>query len=686
MKKVLIFSFAASATFLLSRCGNNGNNKVVVDADRPDVLLSDMDTTADPSKDFFQYANGGWLKRNPIPSTESSWGIFQLVDLETNARLKKISEDAAKNTSAEKGSSTQLISDFWFTGMDSAAIDKMGAAPLDEEMKKIDAIKDVKGVLDIVAQMQSYRMGPFFGMYVGQDAKNSEVMALQFSQGGLGMPNKDYYFKKDPQTVKVRLAYEMYMHKTFELLGRSSEDAQKIGHDILKLETALARSSRELEDLRDPYANYHKMKVAEFNKLCPAVDWPAMIANVGAKNIDEVIIGQPEFFTKLDSVLKHFPLPVLQNYLRWQLLSGFGDKLGGQYEQLSFEFYEHTLRGQEKQKPRWKRVMDDENALIGEMLGQLFVKEFFSEKTKQRYEKLVDAVIASYEDHIKALDWMSEATKQKALTKLHAITKKVGYPDKWKDFSKMEIGRQPYVRNIINAEKWWWNYDINKLGKPVDRTEWDMPPQEYNAYYEPSNNEIVLPAAIFFIPGVPDSLADDAMVYGYAAASTIGHELTHGFDDEGRQYDEKGNLSSWWTAEDSVKFAKRTQLYVNQFSNYVVLDSLHVNGKATLGENIADLGGLMIALDAFKKTDQYKSGKKIGGLTPLQRYFLGYSLGWLLQQKNERLSNQILTDVHAPAFLRVNGPFSNIPDFYSAFNIKEGAPMWRPDSIRVKIW
>ena len=277
MKKVLIFSLLASVISLLYCCGNNASNKLVTDVSRTDVLRTDMDSTADPSRDFFQYANGGWLKRNPIPSTESSWGIFQLVDLETNARLKKISEDAAKNTSAEKGSSTQLIGDFWFTGMDSASIDKMGAVPLDEEMKKIDAIKDVKGVLEMVSQMQMYRMGPFFGMYVGQDAKNSEVMALQFSQGGLGMPNRDYYFKKDPQTKRVRQEYEKYISKTFELGGKSEPEAGKIATDIMKLETSLARSSRELEDLRDPYANYHKMKVAEFSKLCPAVDWPAMI-------------------------------------------------------------------------------------------------------------------------------------------------------------------------------------------------------------------------------------------------------------------------------------------------------------------------------------------------------------------------------------------------------------------------
>jgi putative endopeptidase len=351
-----------------------------------------------------------------------------------------------------------------------------------------------------------------------------------------------------------------------------------------------------------------------------------------------------------------------------------------------FRFHGKVISGKKEQLPRWKKVLDAENGLMGEVLGQLFVKEYFPETAKKRYEKLVEAIRDTYRERIKTLDWMSAETKAKALTKLNKISKKVGYPEKWKDFSSLEINRDSYVGNIMKANKFWYTYELSKLGKPVDRTEWDMTPQTYNAYYNPSNNEIVLPAAIFTIPGMRDEEVDDAVVYGYAGASTIGHEITHGFDDEGRQFDADGNLKSWWTKADGDKFNAKAALMVKQFNDFVVLDSLHVNGKATLGENIADLGGIVLGFEAFKKTAQYKAGKKINGLTPQQRYFLGYALGWLGAQRNERLANQILTDVHSPANLRVNGPFANLPEFYEAFGIKQGNPMWRPEAVRVKIW
>ena len=339
-----------------------------------------------------------------------------------------------------------------------------------------------------------------------------------------------------------------------------------------------------------------------------------------------------------------------------------------------------------EQKPRWKRVLDAQENALGDALGQLFVKEFFPEAAKLRYTKMVDGVKEAYAENISALDWMSAETKAKALDKLKKVTKKVGYPDKWKDFSAMTIDRSSFVRNVINANKWWYNYNVSKLGKPVDRTEWDMTPQTYNAYYNPSNNEIVLPAAIFMIPGYSDAEVDDAVAYGYAAASTIGHEITHGFDDQGRQYDAAGNLVAWWLPEDSIKFTERAKMLVDQFNEFVAVDTMHVRGEATLGENIADLGGVVLGLKAFKKTEQYKKGEKIGNYTPLQRYFMGYALGWMTQQTKERLARQIMTDVHAPANLRVNGPFVNVPEFYEAFNVNPTNKMWRDPAKRVKIW
>ena len=372
--------------------------------------------------------------------------------------------------------------------------------------------------------------------------------------------------------------------------------------------------------------------------------------------------------------------------MQWHLVNGFAEVLSKPFDDENFNFYGKLLDGKKEQRPRWKRVLDNEEAGMGELLGQLYVQKYFSDKTKHRYEKMVNDIMDAFRDRVNKLDWMSPVTKEKALAKLAAVTKKVGYPDKWKDYSALSINRDSYVQNVMRANVWAFNYQLNKLGKPVDRTEWDMTPQTYNAYYNPSNNEIVLPAAIFIIPGVPDSLADDALVYSYDGGSTIGHELTHGFDDEGRQYDAKGNLSDWWTKDDGTKFNERSKLMINQFSNYVVLDSLHVNGKACLGENIADLAGVLLGYDAFQKTQQAKEGKPIAGFTPNQRYFLGYALSWLGNQRDERTARQILTDVHAPAFLRVNGPVSDIPAFYEAFNVKSGDPMYWADSLRVKIW
>ena len=379
-------------------------------------------------------------------------------------------------------------------------------------------------------------------------------------------------------------------------------------------------------------------------------------------------------------------MSVWKNYLRFQTISSYADYLNNKIDEEDFRFYSKVIRGKKEQLPRWKRALIWEEHAMGEILGQSFVKDNFPAKTKQRYVTMCDDVFAAFADRIKNLDWMSDSTKQKSLAKLNTVVKKVGYPDVWKDFSALKINDKSIVENIRNSNVFWFNYNINKLNKPVDRTEWEMTPQTYNAYYNPSNNEIVLPAGIFIIPGFVDENIDDAVVYGYAGASTIGHEITHGFDDEGRQFDEKGNLKNWWLKEDEDFFKVKADKYIEQFNNYIVLDSMHINGEATLGENIADLGGLVIALDAFKKTTQYKEGKLIDGFTPLQRYFLGYALGWLGHQRDEELATRVLTDVHSPAFLRVNGPFSNIEEFYEAFSIKKGDKMYKPESERVKIW
>jgi putative endopeptidase len=396
-------------------------------------------------------------------------------------------------------------------------------------------------------------------------------------------------------------------------------------------------------------------------------------------------VGQPEFYTALNDELHTTSLDDWKSYLQFHLIQSYSSYLDSASYENAFT-YSQSLSGVKERRPRWKRVLDAEQSTMGEALGQLFVKKYFSEKAKKRYGDLVEAIREAYKERIKKLTWMSEVTKQKALAKLASISKKVGYPDKWKDFSTLIIDDGPYVLNIQRARTWWHNYNINKLGKPVDRTEWSMTPQTYNAYYNPSNNEIVLPAGIFTVPGYKDEDLDDALVYGYAAAGTIGHEITHGFDDEGRQYDARGNLTNWWTKKDSTEFSNREQMIIRQFDEFNPVDTLHVNGNATQGENIADLGGLLLGLDAFKKTPAYKKNGKIGGLTPLQRYFIGYALGWLSEERKERLASQVMTDVHAPAKERVNGPVVNVPEFYEAFHVKPGDKMYLPDSLRVKIW
>ncbi len=463
-------------------------------------------------------------------------------------------------------------------------------------------------------------------------------------------------------------------------------DAKNKSVAIFKLETQLARASRKLEDLRDPYKNYNKYPVSGLSKLTADMNWQQWLETAGIKNLDTVIIGQPEFLTAVNNALKTESIDTWKDYLKWNLIHETAGLLNPQLEAANFEFYGKTLSGVKKQRPRWKRVLDQEEEAMGEALGQLFVKEYFNEKAKKRYNDMVEDIREALKERIKKLTWMSEPTKAKALDKLAKMHKKVGYPDKWRDFSAMDIKDQPYVRNVIAAREWWHKDEIGKLGKPVDREEWHMTPQTYNAYYNPSNNEIVLPAGIFTVPGKRDEELDDALVYGYAAASTIGHEITHGFDDQGAQYDAAGNLKNWWTQEDEANFKARTKVMVNQFDKYIAVDDLHINGKATLGENIADLGGVLLGWDAFVKKEQYKKGEKIAGLNPAQRFFLGYSLGWLYSTRKESLAQQILTDVHSPAKFRVNGPFSDVDAFYDVFKVKAGDAMYIPDSLRVRIW
>ncbi|MDR3626062.1 MAG: M13 family metallopeptidase [Ignavibacteriaceae bacterium] len=661
------------------------NSGLAQEIQKGDFLTQAIDSTINPGVDFFKYATGTWMKNNPIPATEKAWGIWNLVQEETYTRLKTILEES-ENTKSSAGSNEQKVGDFYFSGMDSAGIERQGISVLKPELDKINSIKSKDDLLEVAALLQKEGVNALCGIFVDQDQMKSDQWALYLWQGGLGLPNREYYFRNDARTENIRNEYKKHVDKIIGLLGEGESSSANIANSIYQIEIFLADSSRKLEDLRDPYRNYNKMAVSDIQKISPSINWKQFFTNIGAENVDSIIVGQPEFYKALSEAVDKFSIDQWKAYLKWQLVNSYADRLGSAFDTENFHFRGTIMSGVTEQRPRWKRVQDAVEEAMGELLGQVYVKKYYSPETKKRYEILVDNMISAFADRIKKLDWMGDSTKEKALYKLSKIIKKVGYPDKWKDFSKLSVDRDSYARNTVNSRIFWFERDINKLGKPVDRTEWNMTPQTYNAYYNPSNNEIVLPAAMFIVPGVPDSMLDDAVIYSYAGASTIGHEMTHGFDDQGRQYDEKGNLSDWWTKQDGEKFTERTKLMVEQFNNYVVLDSMHINGSATQGENIADLGGLVIGFDAFKKTEQYKEGKTINGLTPSQRFWLGYAYSWLGHYRPEATANQVLTDVHSPNFLRVNGPFSDIPDFYEAFGIKEGQPMWRPSDKRVKIW
>ncbi|MDE3214535.1 MAG: M13 family metallopeptidase [Bacteroidota bacterium] len=651
---------------------------------KPDVLASHLDTTIKPGNDFFDYANGGWIKKNPIPADESGWGIFTLVPNEILQRLHKIdSEDAAMN--APKGTAEQKIGDYWKAAMDTAEIEQAGIQPLKPFLDSIAAIHDASSLQNTMVVLNRQGVSGAFGLYVDQDTKNSESEVLQMSQSGLGLPEREFYLKMDSTSIAIRNAYVKHMATFLAMLGTDSMKAKESARNILSMETTLAKASSSLEELRDPYKNYHKYATAALSKKFPGINWKQCLEAYGVSGADSVIVGQPLYYKKLGEVFHSVSIDTWKDYLRYRLTEDFAPALPDAFGREEFSFSK-LFSGEQVRKPRWKRVIREEEGAMGELMGQVYVKKYFSDSTKKRYSQLVENVRAALRHRIENLKWMSDSTKQKALIKLAAMKKKVGYPDKWKDFSPLQITPNSCFQNMLNANIFWHNYNINKLGKPVDKTEWDMYPQTYNAYYNDSKNEIVLPAAAFIIPGYNDDELDDAVVYGYMAASTIGHEMTHGFDDEGRQYDANGNLRPWWTPEDSVKFAQRAQVLVNQFSKYVVVDTFKINGKATLGENIADLGGVLLGLDAFKQTAQYKKSEKIAGFTPVQRFFLGYALSWMQNERPQLLRTLVLIDVHSPEKFRVNGIMPNVDEFYKAFGVKPGDSMYIPESERARIW
>jgi len=651
-----------------------------------DPLITNRDTTVNVNDDFFSYANGVWFKRNPIPASENSNGIFRTIGDTINAQIKNICEKSAKETNAAKGSNEQKIGDFYASGMDTLAIEKAGLKPLASDMQRIDAIQDVPSLLATIGYLHTIGVAPGFEFFVGQDDKISDKNAIFLWQGGLGMGNRDYYFNTDKETAAIRAEYGKHLNAMLKLMGNDAATAEAGAATIMKMETELAKSSRKLEALRDPIKNYNKMDIAQLSAMTPNINWQSVIPTMGIAKADTIIVGQPEFVAAFNKTVKSYSIADWKTYLKWNLVNTYALYLNYAIDQQNFHFYYTIMNGSTEQRPRWKRVVEQTNVSLGELIGQVYVSDYLPKGTKEKLLEIGNNIRDVYAVHIQKLDWMSEATKKKALKKLSKIVMKVGYPDHWKDMSSVAISRDSYSANVMAANKWKYKYMVNKFGKPVDRTEWSMYPQTYNAYYSSSNNEIVVPACNILVPGFEGRMPDDAVLYGIIGGSTFGHEITHGFDDQGSQYDEKGNLNNWWTPEDLAKFKAKTKLIVAQFNKFEPLPGKFVNGDATQGENIADLGGAVMGYEAFKKRPQYKNQEKISGLTPDQRYFMAFSYAWLVNMKKEALAQRLMIDVHSPAQYRINGPLANMPEFYKAFGIKPGSKMYQPDSLRVVIW
>ncbi len=646
------------------------------------IERSNMDFSIKPGDNFYLYANGNWLKKNPVPSSQTRWGNFNILAENNEIRLKKLAEEAMSNP--QDDSVSGRVGRFYASYMDSLALEKEGFAPIKSILKTISQLKSKKDILNQMSIMRTEGLGsPFFGFSVAQDSKNASAYITRLSQGGTTLPDRDYYLKNNNRMVEIRKAYFNYMQNLFELIGNDEALATAKAKSILDLETALASIQMSRVEMRDPDKTYHKYSVSGLNDLTPSWDWPLMLATLGVAKADSIVINNPAFFKSADAIFTALPLEVLRNYLEWNVLKTAAPFLSHDFVQYNFEF-ESELSGQREIKPRWQRASSLTDRMLGDLIGQLYVRKYFNQAAKQRMLSLVNNVQETFASRINALPWMSGATKEQALIKLKAIVNKIGFPDKWKNYEGLAISRDHLFENIENIAKYRYHEMVDKLGKPVDKTEWGMTPPTINAYYSPVNNEIVFPAGILQYPFF-DFNADDAVNYGGIAA-VIGHELTHGFDDQGRKFAANGNLHNWWAKEDATKFDELAQMVISQYNGFVVNDSLHVNGKLTLGENLADLGGLAIAYQAFKNTPEGKSDVKIDGFTPDQRFFLSWAQVWRGNILPQEAAQRILTDPHSPGMYRVNGVVPNMDAWYKAFNITPGDKMYKPENERIKVW
>jgi putative endopeptidase len=680
--KILLISCSAVLLTFYSFKANDGvNNAKIEEVKSKPIDLANFNLAVKPGDDFYEYVNGGWLKRNPIPATETRWGSFNILDDATRNRVRILIDETAKKDKAEQGSAAQKIRDFYNTGMDSLRIEEMGSSPLIPMFQLVDNLKSKKDLFSLVSSLHKKGIGCFFRFYIGQDDKISTQMIVNLNQGGLGLPDKDYYLKNDNESVSIR---QQYMGLIENLLNKAQQKGAA-ADEILKFETMLANASRSRVDLRDPEKNYNKMPLEKFYASIPEISLNRYFEGIGIQP-EEVLVGQPEFFTALNKAVEATSLETIKGYLKWCIINDRAATLSREFVKPDFEFFQGVLSGAKEMKPRWKRVSGSMNGTMGELIGQLYVERYFTIDAKKRVESMVNNLTAAYKERIESRKWMNDITKKAALEKLEKVIRKLAYPDKWRDYNKLEVKTDSYCENVNRASEFWFNYNLDKLGKPVDKSEWGMSPQTINAYYNPGFNEIVFPAAIMQPPFF-DPTADDAVNYGGMGA-VIGHELTHGFDDQGSQYDAEGNLKNWWTDEDKARFKENTQKLVKQFNEFIAIDSLTVNGELTLGENIADLGGLTIAFAALKKGLAVRTGasSKIDGFTPEQRFFISYAQVWRNNIRPEELKKRLKTDPHSPGRFRTIGPLRNMPEFYEAFKVTPDNKMYLPVEQRAEIW
>lgn len=678
---ILRFRFAAAAAAAVLTLGNA----------RATYDRANFDPSVRPQDDFYHYANGTWLKTHPIPAAYSEFGAFDEVNDHNEAVLHQILErmkDPA-NRAAEGSLARveQQVGDFYASGLDVGGVEAAGLTPLQPGLAALEAMQSPADLQAAIAQLHLIGVPVAFGFGSEQDPKNSSMVIGGVGQSGLGLPERDYYLNPDAKSVEIRAQYVRHVAKMLTLAGEPPERAEQEAATILRLETALAKASKSNVDLRDPVANYHLIPVADLGKLTPTFDWARYFHALGLTPPPAIDVGQPEFLRAFDGMLSSTPLADWRAYLRWQLLHSLAPYLNKALVDENWNFFAHTLTGATEHRERWKRVLGTIDESIGEDLGQLYVAQAFPPQAKARMLAMVENLRLALRDKLEHLAWMDAATRRKALAKIDALHVKVGYTDKWIDYGSLTIDRRSYAGNVLRARQFDTLRDLHKIGRPVDRTEWGMTPSTVNAYYDPPLNEIVFPAGILQSPFF-DENADDAANYG-AIGAIMGHEMTHGFDDEGRQYDPHGNLTDWWTPASAQRFKERAAAIVKQFNGYVAVDGLHINGELTQGENIADLGGLKIAYAALHHELAKKPGAEkrlIDGFTVDQRFFLSFASEYRENQRTEAERLQLSTDPHSPNQFRVNGPLSNLPEFFKAFDVKEGEPMRRAKADRVEIW